>query len=192
MTKNFCWPLTSDDGPVTPHQDVPHFSAFSALSAMVLLDNTLRDDAKIGSASLLHTGCAQAREPVGGVYPRRRVGIAMTRASASGNGDSRKVPDSIEGHVRADCAKLGCNLAASVGQGSALSGATGQFSLPRGEHAIHGTGALLGVRAMGGIFSGSDGGSWPTHGQRPRTRPLRAPPDWSTRSSATARNCSVM
>ena len=58
---------------MTPHHSFSLFSAFSALSAMVLLDNTLRDDAGKGPASHLRTGPEQAGEPAGRAHPRRRI-----------------------------------------------------------------------------------------------------------------------
>ena len=79
---------------------------------MVLLDNTLRHDAKNGSASGLRTGCALVGKPAGTMHPRRRIGAAMTRASTLGNGNSPDVPNTIEGNIRAGCAERGCNLAA--------------------------------------------------------------------------------
>ena len=57
----------------TPQQSFSHFCVFCVSCAMVLLDNTLRHDAKKGPASCLRTGCAQAREPAGEVHPGRRI-----------------------------------------------------------------------------------------------------------------------
>ena len=62
-------PRTKDNAPPTPQHNVSHFCVFCVSCAMVLLENTLRHDAKIGSASRLRFGCARAGELAGGAHP---------------------------------------------------------------------------------------------------------------------------
>ena len=92
-------PRASRTAPTPQH----NFSHFSAFSAMVLLDNTLHDDAKRALRHACALGCAQTPEPAGGgASPPPNQHRDDPRLYLD-DADSSELPDTIERDVRADC-----------------------------------------------------------------------------------------